>query len=426
MSNEVLEERRRRPAVTAEAVFLTGASGFVGRSVVAALVRSWNGPVRCLVRTAAALPAEAEAVRGDLLDPDSYRQALAGVGVVIHLAAATGKQRARRYTEVNVEGTRRLLEAAADAGVERFVYVSSIAATFDDPHDYPYARSKAAAEQVVAASGVRHTILRPTVVFGAGSPAEAALARAGAGPVAVLVGNGRARVQPLDVEQLALAVVESAREHEPSGRIVELGGPETFTYDELVRRAGARRIAHLPLAPVRATVGLLERVAFPLAPVTAGQFSALAHDSVATALPEPAAVAGLRRECDVFCRYLLGSRPNAYTLAKYVGGHASIPFALAGGLSCEDERVLAFACRNPLCARIADAWSRVASPHSALRQKLVLLVAILEYSDTDVDLTGATPTGILGAGVSVAGFALALAAGLILFTPRRVLGVRRA
>ena len=405
-----------------EAVFVTGASGFVGRSVVRELLRSWDGPVRCLVRDGGSLPDSVEAVVGDLVDPDSYADALRGAGVVVHLAAATGKQPAQRFAVVNVEGTRLLLEASVATGVERFVYVSSVAARVGDKARYPYARSKAAAEELVIASGLTYAIVRPTVVFGEGSPLEEVFDRAARGPVSVLVGDGRARLQPVDVDELAAEIVRLA--HEGDEGIVEFGGPETLTYDELLRSKGARRIVHLPLGPVRTGFGLLERVAFDVVPATAGQLTALAYDSTASAAPELPGVPELRRECDVFCRYLIGRPPTPYAVDTYVAGHASIPFATAG-MTDEDARVLEFARRGPHHARIADAWSRLAAPHGPLRQKLTLVVAILESSDTDVDLTGATPAGIAGPFAAVAGFGLAAALGVGRFAFPRMLSGRQ-
>ena len=88
-------------------------------------------------------------------------------------ACATGKASAADHHRLNVEGTAALVAACQQAGVSRLLFVSSIAVTFADQTGYHYAAAKTAAEQIVHGSGLRVRVVRPTMIFGAGSPVEA-------------------------------------------------------------------------------------------------------------------------------------------------------------------------------------------------------------------------------------------------------------
>ena len=121
---------------------------------------------------------------------------------------------------------------------------------------------------------------------------------------------------------------------------------------------------------------------------------------------------------------LIGRRPSSYTVEKYVDGHASIPYVLAGGMVAEDSRVLEFARRNPRRARIGDAWSRLTAPHSPLRQKLVLVVPF-SSRPKPTSLCPDGSGGIAGAFAAIAGFGLAAALGVARFAPPRMLSDRR-
>jgi NADH dehydrogenase len=230
-------------------------------------------------------------IRGELTDASSYAPALRHANTVLHMAAVTGKERPETFTKVNVEGTRQLVQCAADAGVSRFIFVSSIAAKFPDKRHYPYAHSKLEAEHIVKASGLEWTIVRPTLVFGAGSPVLRGLIKLVKGPVGVLFGSGGVRVQPIDVDDVADLLIRACEQNGFGEQIVEAGGPDTLSFEELLRRIRARvsnrsgRLIHLPVAPLRTLLAVLEPALLPLLPFGAGQLAAFVNDSTADRHP---------------------------------------------------------------------------------------------------------------------------------------------
>lgn len=169
---------------------VTGATGCVGANVVAALLeRGYR--VRAMRRPNSSLDAldslQPELVVGDVLDPASLVAACEGCALVFHVAAVSDYWRTptERIYRVNVEGTRNVLVAALETGVERLVYTSSVGAlglpppdhlldelaTFNlQPHRFPYGHSKHLAEQAVqdtAARGLDVVIVNPAAVIGA-------------------------------------------------------------------------------------------------------------------------------------------------------------------------------------------------------------------------------------------------------------------
>jgi NADH dehydrogenase len=270
-------------------VFLTGATGFIGRHVLERLDASRCELVVCLVRDPARLagksprPTYVRPIAGDLLRPETYAPALAGCDVVIHLAAAVGKATESDHFRVNLEGTRELLDAARAASVPRFLHVSTIAVNFPDKRHYAYARSKERAEELVRASDRDWAIVRPAIVLGPGSGWGKKLRALATSPVPFVFGNGRTRMQPVDVRDVARLLVELAAAPSLGKVTLELGGPDVLTFDEmLVRARGASaRVLHVPAAPLIGTLAALERVAGAALPVTAGQFYGFLHDTTA-------------------------------------------------------------------------------------------------------------------------------------------------
>ncbi len=287
-------------------LFLTGASGFVGRRLLGILARAGYRDVRLLTRDPArlaglaSLPPSWRVIEGALGDASAWGDALTGTDTVVHLAAATGKAPRRLHFEVNREGTRGLLERSRAAGVRRFLYVSSIAVAYQDRPHYHYAEAKAAAEGLVGASGLDCLIVRPTVVLGPGSPLLAGLRRLALLPIPLIFGNGKAPVQPLHVDDLARLLEAALRLAGWGGRAITAGGPEILSIEELLLRMRATRkpdrrgLVHLPLGPSRLVLSLLEPILLPLLPFTAGQLAFFANPSIVEAdsllaeLPAPA------------------------------------------------------------------------------------------------------------------------------------------
>lgn len=211
-------------------ILVTGASGFIGRAVIAALADNGHG-VRAAVRRPP-LPPFPSAIdvrqHSDLAQPIDWRPLLDDVDQVVHLAGVAHTGRGSDpglYDCVNRLATANLAMAAAQARIRHFVFVSSIRAQSGAAADHTltesdptapvdvYGRSKLAAEEAVRASGVPFTILRPAVLYGPGSKGNVAvLRRLAASPMPLPVRNFRNRRSLLGIDNFisALAFVLSA------------------------------------------------------------------------------------------------------------------------------------------------------------------------------------------------------------------------
>lgn len=275
------------------AFFVTGGSGYIGRHVLAALRRERCDNVTVLLHRdggttgGVELDAAWKSVVGRLEDPGSYTPAIPHGAVIVHLAGLTGNHSPAAFDSVNVRGTATLLQAALAAGASHFVFVSSIAATYRDRRFYPYAESKRAAEALVTRGGMPFTILRPTIVLGAGGAGQAALTRLALLPRPALFGRGDVLTQPVHVEDVGRMIVRAAAERW-TGEEVDVGGPDVVALAALLARIRAahgapdRAPVRVPLTPLRVALALFEPFVRPLLPVTAGQLALFANDSTAT------------------------------------------------------------------------------------------------------------------------------------------------
>lgn len=283
-------------------ILLTGGTGTVGSALLRRLTAEGE-PVRCLVRDPKRLGEQRVRVQialGDLADPASFRNALRGVHTVIHLAASIRDQPRGSIEELNAVATMRLVRAAERSGVERFVFFSALEAALHSRTRF--FRAKALAQKAVQEAALETTVFAPSIVYTPGDPWLTLLERLSLLPAVPMVGSGRTQFQPIWAEDVADCVVLALRQATPSRRTFELAGPETLTYDAIVRTVmkplGRRRpLLHLPLPVVRLTLEALERVVGPAVfatweeaelmeePMTTGRGTADAQELGITPLP---------------------------------------------------------------------------------------------------------------------------------------------
>jgi NADH dehydrogenase len=259
-----------------ETLLVTGATGFIGRIVLRRLAETgWR--VRTLLKPAPRSPhlpagVPVEVALAALSDERGLRAALVGVRAVIHLAGAerTGDEFALQATDV--EGTRLLAQAAAEAGVERMLSISHLGASRSSA--FPVLRAKAEAEDHVRAAGVPYTILRSGVVFGAEDHFTTSLAMLlAASPLVFLMpGDGKTLLQPLWVEDLATVIAWALEDDRTSGHTYEIGGPEFLSFVQIVQMimpaAGVTRILIPTRQPFLHAGARLMRRLLPRPPIT--------------------------------------------------------------------------------------------------------------------------------------------------------------
>jgi nucleoside-diphosphate-sugar epimerase len=241
-------------------VLVTGASGFIGRAVVAALSGKGyevHAAIRATAESAdngATGPAFVRVVtnvrHGDLGADIDWTRPLVGIDAVVHLAgiAHAGPGVAEdHYDRVNHRATAALAAAARDAGVSRFVFISSTRAQTGPAADHvvserdtprptdAYGRSKLAAERAVAQSGVPFTILRPVLVYGGGVKGNLrALVRLAALPIPLPFGALKARRSLVSLANVASAIGFVLREDACTGEAYVVADPEPLTIAEIV------------------------------------------------------------------------------------------------------------------------------------------------------------------------------------------------
>ena len=215
-------------------LLLTGATGSTGAALLRRLTTA-RTPVRCLVRDPKRLGPERVRVQlalGDLADPPSFRNALRGVKTVVHLAASLRDQPRGSIEELNGIATWRMVQAAERAGVEHFVFLSALGASAHSRSRF--LRAKALAEQAVRESGLRTTVLAPSLVYAPDDRWSTLLGRMALLPAVPLPGRGRAQAQPIWAEDVADCVL-AALEAPPQPARYELAGPEALAYAEIAR-----------------------------------------------------------------------------------------------------------------------------------------------------------------------------------------------
>jgi len=227
-------------------ILVAGGTGFVGGGIVRELA-SRGKRVAVLTRSAqrgrGRFPGlEIEYIEGDVRDAESLRAAVQGAEVVIGSAQfpnfpMENPRRGYTFEEVDAAGTERLVRAAKEAGVKRYIYMSGAGAAPDAR--YHWFRAKWRAETAVRESSIPYVIFRPSWVFG---PEDVALNRflkmARFLPFVPIVGDGsKQKLQPVFIDDLARAVAEAVDNPAADSQAFEIGGPEVLSMNEIVRTA---------------------------------------------------------------------------------------------------------------------------------------------------------------------------------------------
>ncbi len=228
-------------------ILVLGGSGFIGSHVcekASQLDCRITVPTRHIVhaRTVQSLP-WVDVIEADIHDAAALAQLVQGHDAVVNLIAILHGDVAA-FDHVHVALVQKLVDACQGAGVKRLVHVSALGAAADAPSLYQ--RSKAKGEAVLASSKLDHTVLRPSVVFGANDRFLNLFARMQAVFPFVPLAGADCRFQPVWVQDVAQAIIHllDGRGVAPAGgakagaHIVEACGPEVFTLRELVQLAG--------------------------------------------------------------------------------------------------------------------------------------------------------------------------------------------
>jgi uncharacterized protein YbjT (DUF2867 family) len=256
-------------------ILVTGATGFIGRTLIRHLSEIGH-PLRALIRPSPRTPrlpkgVPIEVAVVSLADVRGLRAALGDVETIFHLASAEGQGSRGNLLTADIQGTANLVEAAADAGVDRIVYLSHIGAA--RASGYPAFKAKGIAEEHIRHGKVPYTILRTSLVYGPEDHFTNNLARLirslpGVFPIPQ---GGRTVVQPVWVEDLVTCMIWSLQNEETVNKVYELGGSEFFTFQQIVETilGVTRRNRFLvPLSPItlRALTVLFENTvpAFPI------------------------------------------------------------------------------------------------------------------------------------------------------------------
>ena len=266
-------------------VLVTGASGFIAGHLLPRLA-SRGHRVRAMWRGREG-PARTRApgidwVEGDVTCPDTLSRATFECDVIVHLAGCSAAEPGSSLETVNVAGTRNLLVAGLDSGVQRIVYVSALGAS---PAAGPYFRSRFQAEDAVMSSGVEHVILRPAVVYGPSDHfVTSILAILRKLPVFPMLGDGTFRLQPIAVEDLVDALTQSVERPDVEGGLYEVAGPDRISFTSIVRTVGEVANLRRPILPlpdgVASPVTRLARSAGFATPFTKEQLDVLRSGSV--------------------------------------------------------------------------------------------------------------------------------------------------
>lgn len=278
-------------------ILVTGATGVIGRKLVERLDHD-GLPVRVLLPPARRRPrvqrdlsqlnlpwkGDVPVTEGSLHDVEALHQAMLGVHTVFHLASAQWWGSRRDLDFVDVQGTANIITAARSARIGRLTLISHLGAAPSSA--FTLLRTKGQVEEMVRASGLPYTIFRSGVVFGRHDVFVNGIAAALRGnPLFFLQpGQGDSLLHPIYIDDLVEALIRSLESLNTVDQVIEVGGPEYMTFNEMVRTvmrvtATPRSIIAVPPYLLRTLTGTFQRL-FRGFPITPQWFDLLASNRV--------------------------------------------------------------------------------------------------------------------------------------------------
>lgn len=254
-------------------VFVTGTTGFTGSRVIPLLLKEGH-QVRCLYRASSdrsSLPqTEIEWVTGDLSDSQSLTNVMQGTDALVNIAS------------LGFGHAESIITAAKNAGIKRAIFISTTA--IFTQLNAPSKKIRVAAELTIESSGLKHTILRPTMIYG--SPRDRNMWRLirfmKFSPIIPIFGDGNYLQQPIFVDDVAQAVVSCLSNDKTIGKSYNIAGKQSLTYNaviDTIAKGMNKRIwkIHIPSKPVVGLLTLFEKIRTPF-PIKAEQVLRLNED----------------------------------------------------------------------------------------------------------------------------------------------------
>jgi NADH dehydrogenase len=245
-------------------LLVTGASSEMGSALIRQLLNNSDLKIRAMVHRSLVNVSGCEIRPGNLKNKGLLVRALSGVDTVVHMAALTKSTRESDYFEVNVSGTKNLIDACVESGVKKIIYISSAAASL---HGGGYSRSKLEAEQSIKKSGMKWLILRPSEVYGQreGDSINRLIRWIQRYIFVPVLGTGTCKLSPVFIDDVVSAIAVSIFNKELENETIVLAGPEELTYDDLVDRVAAyfgvkRFKLHLPVGLIRFGITVMPKL----------------------------------------------------------------------------------------------------------------------------------------------------------------------
>jgi uncharacterized protein YbjT (DUF2867 family) len=251
-------------------LLIIGGTGFVGGYILEALeAKMPNGAVRIMSRDEVSLrklkALGYETAVGNVTSLEDVRAAMKGVDQVIFLTGIIREQKSKGQTfdAVIGQGSENMVKAAKEAGVKRIVFMSALGAT---DIDTGYFANKLRGEKAVKASGIPYVIFRPSFLIGPGGEFVDLLKQLTMLPIVPVLGPGDYPVQPVYVRDMARYFAQALDDDRFSNETFEVGGPETFEFNEMMRQTAKAPgksgwLFHAPLMLVKPVVPFIEAIA---------------------------------------------------------------------------------------------------------------------------------------------------------------------